>query len=109
MKRTKVYISVPISGRPLEEARHEADLVKRMLSIQGYDPVSPFDIWAGDGATWEDHMVADLRALMGCDAIYMCPGWAMSCGCCIEFDLVRNINTHGHKVGHRKMRVLYGR
>ena len=105
----KVYISVPISGRPIEEARHEADLTKRMLSMQGYDPVNPFEIYAGEGATWADHMAYDLRALLDCDAIYMCPGWGNSCGCCIEYDIVRNINMHGEKVGHKKMRILYGR
>lgn len=107
--RAKIYISIPITGRPLEKLRHEADLVKRMLSGQGYDPVNPFDIYAGKNAEWEDHMAADIRALMKCDGIYMCPGWGNSLGCNMEFQIVRLMNHYADRYGLRKKMIFYGR
>ena len=102
----KIYISVPISGRPIEEARHEADLTKRMLSIQGHQPVNPFEIYAGKNPTYEDHLACDLRALMDCDAIYMCPGWGLSIGCTIEFNVIRHLVR---RPGGKRYVVIYGR
>lgn len=87
----KIYISLPISGRPLEEARNEADLIKARLSRVGHTPVSPFNIYAGKNPTWKDHICCDLRALADCDAIILCEGWEESRGCNIEHDFARHM------------------
>lgn len=81
----KVYISLPISGRDIDEARQQADLAAAKLSRLGHRPVNPFNIYAGKYPTYADHLCCDLRALMDCDAIYMCDGWEKSGGCSIEF------------------------
>lgn len=102
-KRKKIYISVPISGLPLAEARHRADLAKARLSREGFAPVSPFDIYAGKDPQWEDHMSADIRALLDCDGIYMCAGWKLSCGCTIEYETARALMRFRRK----HFRIIY--
>lgn len=80
----KVYISLPISGRDIDEARRQADLAAAKLSRLGHRPVNPFNIYAGKNPTYADHLCCDLRALMDCDAIYLCEGWEKSRSCRIE-------------------------
>lgn len=55
-----IYISLPITGQE-RQAQEKADLVKAALSRKGYKPVSPFDIFAGKEAKYEDHICQDLR------------------------------------------------
>lgn len=93
----KIYISIPISGLDLKEVRQKADMIKAKLSREGHTPVSPFDIYAGKNPTYEDYITSDLRALLDCDAIYLCEGWTMSCGCCIEHDAALNFHRFHRK------------
>lgn len=60
----KIYISLPISGCE-KEAREKAVLVKAKLSKQGWQPVSPFEIFAGKDATIGQHIgaVSSLQSL----------------------------------------------
>lgn len=44
----KVYISIPISGKPLKDTMQKADGIKSALSRKGHRPVSPFDIYCGN-------------------------------------------------------------
>ena len=64
----KIYISLPITGLDINKCRERADKVKAALSRKGYNPVSPFDIYAGKNATYKDYICNDLRVLMECDA-----------------------------------------
>lgn len=80
----KIYLSLPISGRDENEARHHADLMKAALSRAGHDVVNPFDIIPCKNPTYADYLCADLRELADCDAIFMCTGWQFSRGCRIE-------------------------
>ena len=94
--RQKIYISLPISADPIK-AREKADLIKAKLSREGYDVVSPFDVYAGKNPTYEDYICYDLRAMLDCDAILFCKGWEESCGCRIEFDTAMNYMAFGKK------------
>lgn len=87
----KIYLSLPISNLPIEQVRNKADLIKTYLSKSGQTVVSPFDIYAGENPTYEDHLAEDIRQLLNCDAIYLCKGWNMSCGCSIEHDIALSI------------------
>lgn len=80
----KIYISLPISGRPLEEARLNADCIKAVLSRAGHQTVSPFDNYVGKNPTYVDCLIYSLRIIAGCDAIFLCNGWQFSRGCRIE-------------------------
>lgn len=99
----RIYISIPITGHAPARAREKADRVKGALSRRGWMPVSPFEIYAGRNPTYTDHICHDLRALMGCDAVYFCEGWERSCGCNIEHDVVMRLKAHGRK----EMEVMY--
>ncbi len=78
----RIFIVVPVENRKLEEARHEADLVKASLSRRGHTPVSPFDIYVGKGANKYDRAAAWMRAALDCDCVFMCVGWGNSPTCC---------------------------
>lgn len=96
MKREKIYISIPITGKE-RTARERADLVKAALSRKGYEPVSPFDIYAGKDPAYEDHICCDLRAMLDCDAAFFCLGWEKSPGCRIEHFVACVFNSSGRK------------
>lgn len=96
-ERQKIYISIPITGHSEEKVREKADRVKAKLSREGWTVVSPFDIYAGRNPEYADYIAADIRALMDCDAIYMCRGWAKSCGCSIEIATARALKEFDKK------------
>ena len=79
----KIYISLPISGRE-EKARDRAQIIAKKIKEAGHTPVNPFDIYAGENPGYFDHLCADLRVLMDCDAVYFDEDWESSCGCNIE-------------------------
>jgi hypothetical protein len=103
----KVYISIPISGRPLNEAREEADRIAESLSRQGHTPVNPFNIYAGHRPTYEDYLAADLRALMGCDAICLAPGWQNSTGCRIEYAVAKELGMRRKAQGQSAYKFIH--
>lgn len=83
----KIYISGPISGLPLETVYNNFTNVEAQLLEQGYEVVNPLNNGLPTTATWEEHMRADLRLLLDCDAIYMLEGWEKSRGARIEYAL----------------------
>lgn len=86
---------MPISNDP--KAKEKADLIQEALSKQGWEVVNPFNIHAGKNPTYFDFICYDLRAMMGCHAIYFCQGWEQSCGCSIEHDVAMRMKAHGKK------------
>nr|DAL72517.1 MAG TPA: chromosomal replication initiator protein [Caudoviricetes sp.] len=83
----KIYISGPISGLPLETVYNNFTNAEVQLLEQGYEVVNPFNNGLPPTATWEEHMRADLKLLLDCDAIYMLEGWEKSRGARIEYAL----------------------
>ena len=84
MGKMKVYISLPITGKDLQEQKSCARNVASLLSETGFTPVNPFDNGLGDGAPYEEHMKTDLKLMFDCDAIILCDGWLQSKGCVLE-------------------------
>lgn len=41
--KTKVYVSLPITGHDLEETKKYANQVKKWLEEKGYEAITPFD------------------------------------------------------------------
>lgn len=66
----KIYISGPISGLPLETVYNNFTNAEVQLLEQDYEPVNPLNNGLPTTATSEEHMRADLRLLLDCDAIY---------------------------------------
>lgn len=100
---TKTYISLPISGRDMELVRTQADEAFDRLLRLGYVPVSPLDNGVDKDAPTCEHMKADYKLLLGCDAIYLCDGWQYSHGCMDELHVAADcrltVLTHGMSDG----------
>lgn len=99
----KIYISGPISGLPLETVYNNFTNVEAQLLEQGYEVVNPLNNGLPTNATWEEHMRADLRLLLDCDAIYMLEGWEKSRGARIEYALAVDLKLdvqYQHKYSH---------
>lgn len=84
-----IYISIPISGHDVKKVREKADLTKAMLSRAGHKVITPFEVPAGKNPVYKDYICCDLRALLDCDAIYLCDGWQFSQGCQLEAEAAR--------------------
>lgn len=83
----KIYISGPISGLPFETVYNNFTNAEVQLLGQGYEVINPLNNGLPTTATWEEHMRADLKLLLDCDAIYMLEGWEKSRGARIEYAL----------------------
>lgn len=81
MREKKCYISLPITGRDLDEVRERIAELKRKLQDKGYTPVSPFDGDVDFNTTHEEHMREDIKMLLDCDYVLMSSGWEHSAGC----------------------------
>lgn len=102
MEKNKIYISLPIAGQE-KAAREKADRIKAELAGKGFEPISPFDIYAGKKPNYDDHLCHDLRAMMDCDAVFFCHGWEKSCGCGIENYTALRMKAYGRK----NFRIMY--
>nr|DAR09511.1 MAG TPA: Nucleoside deoxyribosyltransferase [Caudoviricetes sp.] len=87
MERKKCYISLPITGRDIEDVKKEIENYKTGLGNRGYSPVSPFDREVDFNATHEQHMREDIKLLLDCDAILMARDWERSVGCRAELNV----------------------
>lgn len=80
----RIFISIPVSNQDENRQREKADRIKLALSKRGFDVVNPFEIYPGENPQHIDYILADLRELDKCDAIYLCKGWQNSKGCQLE-------------------------
>ena len=83
MKRSKIFISGPISGRPYKKAVIHFNAYALLVHQFGFEPVNPIrlccPIWP-----WWRCMAVCLWHLLWCDAVLMLRGWDMSRGARIE-------------------------
>ena len=56
------------------------------LDAAGHSVINPIKNGVPDEAPWVDHMRADIKMLMDCDAVATLPGWANSTGAQIEVE-----------------------
>ena len=82
----KIYISGKITGLPLPEVRQRFADAAALLDAIGFEAVNPLNNGLEAGAGWKEHMTADIRMLLDCDAIYMMDNWIGSKGASIEYD-----------------------
>ena len=85
----RVFISVPMHDRPMDEIR--ADIMKAASAIgQIFYNEEPLEVIhtadrvapEGCGRLW--HLGQAIADLDGCDAVYFCPGWEVAKGCQVE-------------------------
>lgn len=85
----KIYISIPISGHPIEEQKEKAEYIAERLKALGHEPVNPFDtpeapVEMNEKEKYAYYIGEDLKRLLTCDAVYLCKGWSGSRGCRLE-------------------------
>lgn len=72
----KIYISGPISGMPDgNRAAFEAAAIALRERYPEVQIVNPCDNGLLHDSTWVEHMRANIKILVDCDAICMLPGW----------------------------------
>lgn len=86
MSKKKIYISLPITGRDFDEVESEILYVSRVLEMKGYRVVTPidFDVNPDLDKPYHELLGNDIKALMECDEVCLCPGWEKSKGCQLE-------------------------
>ena len=80
----KIYISGNISDLPFSKAQERFAEAEKLLCEQGHDPVNPLKNGLPPDSAWEEHLLRDISALIGCDAIFMLDGWSESKGAKID-------------------------
>ena len=81
----KIYISLPISGRDIEQVEASLIFTSAVIEKKGPTPGPPLEISPDSDATYAEHMGNDIRALLECDAALFLEGWQHSKGCRLEF------------------------
>lgn len=90
MGKTKLYVSLPITGRDLVSVKEHAGVVKELWEKRGYEVVTPFElVEENNGSMGEKEYYAYcmgkcVEALLQCDGIILCQGWFGSKGCRAE-------------------------
>lgn len=81
MDKKKIYVSLPITGRKKEDYEEYCKAIQKYLEYYGYETVSFLQSGLPTEAPYGDHMRADYKLLLSCDAIFLCDGWEYSVGC----------------------------
>ena len=82
----KLYISIPITGRPLHEAKHQAEVIKAKLEPHGHECITPFDVCPEADKSYGYYMGRDIEALLADDieGVVFGNGFHNSKGCQLE-------------------------
>ena len=82
----KLYISIPISGRPLIDAKCQAERIKARLTEHGHECITPFDVCPESGKPYAYYMGKDIEALLADDieGVVFGSGFNNSKGCMLE-------------------------
>ena len=110
-KKQKIYISGAIAHHDEAERRTAFAATAAFCEACGFESMNPFEnelhrLGVGEQAGWRDHMKADLKMLLECDAICMMDGWEESNGCKLEHDVASTCGlTVYYESDIRTMRV----
>ncbi|MBD5414859.1 MAG: DUF4406 domain-containing protein [Bacteroides sp.] len=90
----KIYLSIPITGYDIEEVKARAELIKRLISSEDNEVITPFDVCPETDKPYAYYIGRDIEALLECDAIYMASGWEKSKGCTLEYNVASLYGKH---------------
>lgn len=85
------YLSGPVSGLDISEARRVFAKAEEYLRSRGLVPVNPMRSGVPVPSPWEEHMRADIKAMLGCSGILMLPGWERSRGARLEHEIAKEL------------------
>ena len=89
----KTYISGKITGLDINEAKGNFKEAERSLKDIDLIPINPMEIVPENkDFKWEDYMLADIKELFKCEAIYMLSNWKDSQGARIERAIAFEMN-----------------
>lgn len=82
----RLYISIPISGRPLHEAKHHAESIREVLAAHGHECITPFDVCSDPDKAYNYYMGRDIEAILSEDIQGVVIGneFGKSKGCMLE-------------------------
>ena len=81
----RTYISGKITGLDIEEAKKNFKEAEEQLINIDLTPVNPMEIVPENkDFKWEDYMLADIKELFKCEAIFMLSNWRESKGARVE-------------------------
>lgn len=86
----KIYISAPISGYDYEERKLLFSNTEAILVRYGYTVANPMCNGLPATASTQEHLRADFKMLLECDAIVFLKGWERSAGCQSEFHVANS-------------------
>jgi len=83
-----LYLAGPMSGIAVfnHPAFHTA---AAKLRAQGYQVVNPAELNPDTSKTWDQCMRRDLQALADCNSLALLPGWELSKGARLEYDVAQ--------------------
>lgn len=87
----KIYISGPITSITPEVARPIFESAEKKLTQMGFKAVNPMKNGIHPQAEWREHMKADIKLLMDCDAILLLDDWYKSRGARLEYNNAKEL------------------
>lgn len=86
--KKKVYISLPISGRNIENVKRRAEVLKSIVA-DDYEALTPFDICPDSTLPYHELMGRDIAMLLQCQVILLDFDWRESRGCRAEYEIAK--------------------
>ena len=93
VKHVKWYICGPITGYDIEERRKAFEEVEQLVKkVDANSEVfNPLKNGLPEDASYSDHMMCDLEALVECDLVILMEGWRESRGCLNELKFAERL------------------
>ncbi len=88
----KTYISGRITGLEISEAFSNFEIAELELKNNGHEPVNVMKLFRNiPDWEWKDYMIADIKVLFECEAIYMQRNYQESKGAKIEHSIASHL------------------
>lgn len=89
MKELCIYISGKVTGvEPREHCEKKFEKAEcELLAAGAKKVINPLKLGIQEGCTWDEAMRVCIKALEGCNAIYILSDWLESKGAQVEFEL----------------------
>lgn len=101
--KKKIYISLPISGRNLDDVKKRASYLKESIISDEYEGITPFDICPDSTLPYSELMGRDIAGLLECDAVLFDFDWNESRGCRAEMSIAKIYNKAIYKIKDERM------
>lgn len=88
-RKGKIYISLPITGRDIQQVKKEAEEYRTMWEDEGFIVITPFDLAPENDKPYSYYMGKDIEGLLECNAIFLGKGWEKSKGCRAEYEVAK--------------------